>query len=133
MITSLVAELRDALILEHEIRGVSDQHAAPSPAIEYVEPALALTVTVRKRERRMKLEEKQNLEVGERKRKKKRKRKLLLNSSRPCLVYSGYKFLPRSQRLFGTNSTLCLRVGGVCASALGNLGLSTHPRYLALT
>ena len=46
MITGLVAELRDALILDHKARGVSDQHAAPSPAVEYVAPALALTVTV---------------------------------------------------------------------------------------
>ena len=54
----------------------------------------------RKRERRKKQEE-----VQKRKRKKKRKKKLPRNSSRPRLAYSGYKFLPRSRRLFGTNST----------------------------
>ena len=41
-----------------------------------------------------------------RKRKKKRKKKL---------PRSGYKFLPRSRRLFGTNSTLFLREGGPLA------------------
>ena len=42
MITSLVAELRDALILEHKARGVSDEHPAPSQAIEHVAPAPAV-------------------------------------------------------------------------------------------
>ena len=41
--------------------------------------------------------------LPKRKRKKKRKKKL---------PRSGYKFLPRSRRLFGTNSTLSLREGG---------------------
>ena len=64
-----------------------------------------------KRERRKKQEETQNLEVGKRKRKKKRKRKLPRTSLRPRWAYSGYKFLPQSRRLFGTNSTF-FRDGG---------------------
>ena len=66
-----------------------------------------------------------------RKRKKRRKGLLPRNSSRPLLACSGYKFLPRSRRLFGTNSTLFLREGGFCA--VRTCGLSTHPRYLART
>ena len=68
-----------------------------------------------------------------RKRKKRRKRLLPRNSSRPRLACSGYKFLPRSRRLFGTNTTLFLREGGFCAVRTWKPGLSTHPRYLART
>ena len=86
-------------------------------------------------------------------RKKKRMKRRLARSPRPRLVsgcclrstrarprllrtawfYSGYTFLPRSRRVFGTNSTLFLRESGACAVRTWRLGLSTHPRYLART
>ena len=72
---------------------------------------------------------------GRGRKKKKRRKRRLPRSPRPHLVcgcclrstrastrlprtawfYSGYMFLPRSRRLFGTNSTLFLREGGACA------------------
>ena len=71
--------------------------------------------------------------LPKRKRKKKRKRKLPRNSSCPRLASSGYKFLPRSWRLFGTNSTQFLREGGPwllrsILAALCPLWLSSGPR-----
>ena len=92
-------------------------------------------------------------EESKRKRKKKRRKRRLPRSPRPLLVsgcclrstrarprllrtawcYRGYKFLPRSRRLFGTYSTLFLREGGFCAVRTWKPGLSTHPRYLART
>ena len=87
----------------------------------------------RKRERRKKQEETLNLEVGKRKRKKKRKKKLPRTSSRPHLASSGYKFLPRSRRLFGTNSTHFLRGGGARAVRTWKPGLSSSHWYLAPT
>ena len=87
----------------------------------------------RKRERRKKQEETQNLEVGKRKRKKKRKRKLPRTSSRPRLACSGYKFLPRSPRRFGTNSTFFLRDGGARAVRTWKPRLCASHWYLAHT
>ena len=71
--------------------------------------------------------------LTKRKRKKKRKRKLPRTSSRPRLAYSGYKFLPQSRRLFGTNSTFFLRDGGARAVRTWKPGLSTSHWYLAPT
>ena len=87
-----------------------------------------------------------------RKKKKKRRKRRLPRSPRPRLVsgcclrstrarprllrtawfYSGYMFLPRSRRLFGTNSTLFLCEGGACAVRTWKPGLSTHPRLVPL-
>ena len=52
---------------------------------------------------------------------------------RTAWFYSGYMFLPRSQRLSGSNSTLFPREGGACAVRTWKPGLSTLPRYLART
>ena len=85
------------------------------------------------------------------KKKKKRRKKRLLRSLPPrpvsgcCLrstpsrllrtawFYSGYKFLHRSRRLFGTNSTQLLRDGGARAVRTWKPGLSTSHWYLTPT
>ena len=86
-------------------------------------------------------------------RKKKKGKRRLPRSPRPRLVsgcclrstrarprllrtawfYSGYKFLPRSRRLFGTNSTFFLRDGGARAVRTWKPGLFTSQWYLAPT
>ena len=70
-----------------------------------------------------------------RKKKKKRKKRRLARSRllRIAWVYRGYKLLPRSPRLLGTNSTHFLRDGGARAVRTWKPGLSTGHWYLAVT
>ena len=69
------------------------------------------------------------LSSSSRRRKKKRTKRLL----RTAWFYSGYMFMPRSWRLFWTNSTQLQREGGARAVRTWKPGLSTSHRYLAPT
>ena len=53
--------------------------------------------------------------LGEKTRKKRKLPRARPRLLRTAWFYSGYKFLPRSRRLFGTNFTLFQREGGFCA------------------